>query len=116
MSSAVPSTTTSSVSASSRIHPTAIIENGVRIGAGTSVWDNVHIRFDTQIGNQCIIGEKSYLAYKVKVGDRVKINANRLHPNRGHHRGRRDDQRWHGIDQRSIPPRHHPRPEGATTV
>jgi len=76
MSSTVPSTSPSSVSASSRIHPTAIIENGVRIGPGTSVWDNVHIRFDTHIGNQCIIGEKSYLAYNVKVGDRVKINAN----------------------------------------
>ncbi|MGI9242564.1 MAG: acyltransferase [Verrucomicrobiales bacterium] len=76
MSSTVPSTRHSSVSASSRIHPTAIIENGVRIGAGTSVWDNVHIRFDTCIGDQCIIGEKSYLAYQVEVGDRVKINAN----------------------------------------
>ena len=67
---------TSCISASSRLHPTAIIENGVQIGAGTSVWDNVHIRFDTTIGNECIIGEKSYIAYDVRIGDRVKINAN----------------------------------------
>lgn len=71
-----PTSTHSSVSASSRIHPTAIIENGVQIGAGTSVWDNVHIRFDTTIGNECIIGEKSYIAYGVSIGNRVKINAN----------------------------------------
>lgn len=59
-----------------RIHPTAIIEDGVSIGAGSSVWDNVHIRGPhTYIGANCIIGEKSYVAYGVVIGDRVKINA-----------------------------------------
>ncbi len=59
-----------------RIHPTALIEAGVDIGAETSVWDNVHIRGpETRIGSQCIIGEKSYIAYGVSIGDRVKINA-----------------------------------------
>ena len=58
-----------------RIHPTAIIEDGVALGAGTSVWDNVHIRFDTAIGESCIIGEKTYIAYGVTIGNRVKINA-----------------------------------------
>ena len=58
-----------------RIHPTALIEGGVRIGAGSSVWDNVHIRHGAQIGEQCIVGEKSYIAYDVKIGNRVKINA-----------------------------------------
>jgi acetyltransferase-like isoleucine patch superfamily enzyme len=57
------------------IHPTAIIEEGVEIGAGTSVWDNVHIRHSTRIGVQCIVGEKSYIAYGVQIGNRVKINA-----------------------------------------
>jgi acetyltransferase-like isoleucine patch superfamily enzyme len=58
-----------------KIHPTAIIENGVEIGEKTSVWDNVHIRHDAQIGEECIIGEKTYIAYDVKIGSRVKINA-----------------------------------------
>ncbi len=58
-----------------RIHPSALIEDGVVIGAGTSVWDNVHIRHSTTIGERCIIGEKSYIAYRVVIGDRVKINA-----------------------------------------
>lgn len=57
------------------IHPTAIIEDSVRIGAGTSIWDNVHIRHSTLIGEQCIIGEKTYIAYEVTIGSRVKINA-----------------------------------------
>jgi UDP-2-acetamido-3-amino-2,3-dideoxy-glucuronate N-acetyltransferase len=58
-----------------RIHPTAIVEDGVRIGAGTAVWDNVHIRHSTTIGEQCIVGEKTYIAYGVRIGHRVKINA-----------------------------------------
>jgi acetyltransferase-like isoleucine patch superfamily enzyme len=60
---------------SARIHPTAIVEQGVRIGDGTSVWDSVHIRHGATIGEQCIIGEKSYIAYDVRIGNRVKINA-----------------------------------------
>src|SRR6516162_3842278 len=60
---------------STRIHPTAIIEDGVQIGAGTAIWDNVHIRHSTRIGEQCIIGEKTYIAYGVTIGNRVKINA-----------------------------------------
>jgi UDP-2-acetamido-3-amino-2,3-dideoxy-glucuronate N-acetyltransferase len=58
-----------------RIHPTAIIEPGVEIGAGTSVWDNVHVRGPTRIGSDCIVGEKTYIAYGVDIADRVKINA-----------------------------------------
>lgn len=58
-----------------RIHPTAIIEEDVSFGEGTSVWDNVHIRHGSSIGEQCIIGEKSYIAYDVRIGNRVKINA-----------------------------------------
>lgn len=59
-----------------RIHPTALIEDGVALGAGTSVWDNAHIRGpQTRIGVDCIVGEKTYIAYGVRIGDRVKINA-----------------------------------------
>ncbi len=57
------------------LHPTAIIEDGVEIGPGTSVWDHVHIRAPSRIGEQCIIGEKTYIAYGVTIGNRVKINA-----------------------------------------
>lgn len=58
-----------------KVHPTAIVEEGVEIGDGTSVWDNVHIRHSTRIGEECIIGEKTYIAYDVSIGHRVKINA-----------------------------------------
>lgn len=58
-----------------RIHPTAMVEEGVRIGRGSAVWDNVHIREDTEIGEECIIGGKSDIAYGVRIGNRVKINS-----------------------------------------
>jgi UDP-2-acetamido-3-amino-2,3-dideoxy-glucuronate N-acetyltransferase len=58
-----------------RIHPTAIVERGVEIGDDSAIWDNVHIRAPSNIGRQCIVGEKSYIAYGVRIGDRVKINA-----------------------------------------
>lgn len=60
---------------SARIHPTAIIEEGVELGDGTSVWDNVHVRRGARLGEECIVGEKSYIAYGVSIGHRVKINA-----------------------------------------
>lgn len=60
---------------SARVHPTAIVEPGVEIGPGTAVWDNVHIRGPARIGRDCIIGEKTYIAYGVEIADRVKINA-----------------------------------------
>jgi UDP-3-O-[3-hydroxymyristoyl] glucosamine N-acyltransferase len=58
-----------------RIHPTALIEDGVVIGPGTSIWDNVHVRGPSTIGRDCIIGEKTYVAYGVRIGDYVKVNA-----------------------------------------
>lgn len=59
-----------------RIHPTARIEDGVEIGPGTAIWDHVHVRGPgTRIGAECIVGEKSYIAYGVAIGDRVKLNA-----------------------------------------
>jgi UDP-2-acetamido-3-amino-2,3-dideoxy-glucuronate N-acetyltransferase len=64
------------VGAAPLIHPTALVEPGVQIGDGSSVWDSVHIRGPgTCIGRECIIGEKTYIAPGVTVGDRAKINA-----------------------------------------
>jgi acetyltransferase-like isoleucine patch superfamily enzyme len=62
-------------SSAPRIHPTALVEARVEIGPGTSVWDNVHIRGPAWIGPDCIIGEKTYIAYGVRIGTCVKINA-----------------------------------------
>lgn len=65
----------SSRPAGTRVHPTAIIEPGVRLGRGTAVWDHVHIRRGAVVGRNCIIGEKTYIAYDVRIGDLCKLNA-----------------------------------------
>ena len=58
-----------------RVHPTAIVEDGVILGPGTAVWDNVHIRRDTVLGEECIVGGKTIIAYGVRIGNRCKINS-----------------------------------------
>ena len=58
-----------------RVHPTALVEEGVVLGDGTSVWDGVHIRHGARLGHDCIVGEKTYIAYDVVIGNFVKINA-----------------------------------------
>ncbi|RPH45255.1 MAG: N-acetyltransferase, partial [Planctomycetota bacterium] len=57
------------------VHPSALVEEGVTLGANTRVWDGVHIRKEARIGHDCIIGEKTYIAYGVPIGNYVKINA-----------------------------------------
>jgi acetyltransferase-like isoleucine patch superfamily enzyme len=57
------------------IHPTALVEDDVKLGEGTRVWDNVHLRRGARIGRSCIVGEKTYVAYGAVIGDFVKINA-----------------------------------------
>lgn len=59
-----------------RVHPTAEIEDGVRVGIGSSIWDHVHIRHDARLGVECSVGGKTYIAYDVVIGDRCKLNAN----------------------------------------
>lgn len=58
-----------------RVHPTALVEDGVALGDGCAVWDGAHIRRGARLGRDCIVGEKSYIAYDVVVGDLCKLNA-----------------------------------------
>jgi acetyltransferase-like isoleucine patch superfamily enzyme len=57
------------------VHPTALVEEGVVLGEGTKIWDNVHVRRGAKIGKSCIVGDKSYVAYDVVIGDFVKLNS-----------------------------------------
>jgi UDP-2-acetamido-3-amino-2,3-dideoxy-glucuronate N-acetyltransferase len=58
-----------------RINPTAEIEPGVEIGLGTSIESHVHARGPARIGKQCIVGEKTFIADGVDIGDRVNMDA-----------------------------------------
>jgi acetyltransferase-like isoleucine patch superfamily enzyme len=72
----VPGTDTGAGAAAGvRIHPTALIEPGVEIGQGSSIWDHAHVRGPARLGAECSVGGKSYIAYGVEIGNRVKINS-----------------------------------------
>jgi UDP-2-acetamido-3-amino-2,3-dideoxy-glucuronate N-acetyltransferase len=58
------------------IHPTAIIDEGCRIGAGTKVWHFCHLMPGAIIGENCVIGQNVFIANKVVLGNNVKVQNN----------------------------------------
>ena len=58
------------------IHPTAIVEDGAKIGAGSKIWHFAHIRSGSVLGSECIIGKGVYVDSGVTVGDHCKIQNN----------------------------------------
>ncbi|GAA1041303.1 hypothetical protein GCM10009557_64710 [Virgisporangium ochraceum] len=58
------------------IHPTAEVEEGASIGAGTKVWHLGHVRGSARIGAGCTIGRNVYVDGDVTIGDDVKIQNN----------------------------------------
>jgi acetyltransferase-like isoleucine patch superfamily enzyme len=55
------------------IHPTAIVEDGARIGADTRVWHRCHVRAGSVIGAGCTVGFSVYIDADVVIGDGCKI-------------------------------------------
>ena len=58
------------------MHATAEIEPGVRLGAGTRVWRNAHLRAGARVGEGCTIGGNVFIDAGVSVGHRVKVQNN----------------------------------------
>ena len=57
-------------------HPTAIVEDGAMVGAGTKVWHHSHVRSGCTVGSDCVIGKNVYIDTQAVVGDRCKIQNN----------------------------------------
>lgn len=58
------------------VHPTAIVDEGARIGDGTRIWHWVHVSRGASIGRNCSLGQNVYVGNKVVIGDGVKIQNN----------------------------------------
>ncbi len=58
------------------IHPTAVVDDGARLGAGTRVWHFTHLMPQCVVGAACIIGQNVFIDNNVVVGDGVKIQNN----------------------------------------
>jgi UDP-2-acetamido-3-amino-2,3-dideoxy-glucuronate N-acetyltransferase len=57
-------------------HPTAVIDEGCEIGAGTKIWHFSHIMPLCKIGEQCNIGQNVVISPEVILGRNVKVQNN----------------------------------------
>src|SRR5262245_5666890 len=58
------------------VHPTAIVDEGARIGTGTRVWHFCHLMPGCDIGERCNIGQNVFIDNNTIIGDGVKIQNN----------------------------------------
>jgi UDP-2-acetamido-3-amino-2,3-dideoxy-glucuronate N-acetyltransferase len=59
-----------------KIHPTAVVDENVEIGEGTSVWHFSHIQSGTKIGEKCTLGQNVNVGNNVSIGSFCKIQNN----------------------------------------
>jgi UDP-2-acetamido-3-amino-2,3-dideoxy-glucuronate N-acetyltransferase len=57
-------------------HPTAVIDEGCSIGAGTKIWHFSHIMNGCSIGTSCNLGQNVVVSPEVKLGNNVKVQNN----------------------------------------
>lgn len=57
-------------------HPSAVIDEGCKIGSGTKIWHFSHIMPGCIIGQDCNIGQNVVISPDVVLGDRVKVQNN----------------------------------------
>jgi UDP-2-acetamido-3-amino-2,3-dideoxy-glucuronate N-acetyltransferase len=58
------------------VHPTAVIDPRVTIGAGSKVWHFSHVLSDSVIGERCVLGQNVVVGPKVRIGNGCKIQNN----------------------------------------
>lgn len=57
-------------------HPSACVDEGAEIGAGTKIWHFSHISAGSAVGKDCTIGQNVFVAPGVRIGDHCKIQNN----------------------------------------
>lgn len=58
------------------IHPSAIVDEGARLGDDCRVWHFVHISGGARIGARCSFGQNVFVGNDVVIGDNVRIQNN----------------------------------------
>jgi len=58
------------------VHPSAEVEAGASLGAGTRIWRSSHVAAGAWVGADCVIGQNVAIGPGVVVGDRCKIQNN----------------------------------------
>ena len=57
-------------------HPSAIVDAGAQLGAGTKVWHFAHVCGGARIGAGCSLGQNVFVGNDVVIGNGVKIQNN----------------------------------------
>lgn len=57
-------------------HPTAILDEGCEIGAGTKIWHFSHLMTGCKLGEKCNIGQNVVISPGVVLGSNVKVQNN----------------------------------------
>ncbi|GAA4379256.1 acyltransferase [Hymenobacter koreensis] len=57
-------------------HPTAILDEGCRVGAGTRIWHFCHVSAGAELGEGCSLGQNVFVADGVRLGNNVKVQNN----------------------------------------
>jgi len=55
------------------IHPSAIVDEGARLGEGCRVWHFAHICAGARIGRDCSFGQGVFVGNDVSIGNNVKV-------------------------------------------
>jgi UDP-2-acetamido-3-amino-2,3-dideoxy-glucuronate N-acetyltransferase len=58
------------------IHPSAIVDAGAQLGAGTRVWHFSHVCAGARLGEGCSLGQGVYVGNDVVIGRNVKVQNN----------------------------------------
>lgn len=58
------------------LHPSAIVDEGARIGSGSRVWHFVHVCGGATIGRAVSLGQNVFVGNRVVIGDECKIQNN----------------------------------------
>ena len=58
------------------IHPSAIVDDGAKIGAGSRVWHFVHVCSGARIGQRVSLGQGVFVGNAVEIGDDCKVQNN----------------------------------------
>ncbi len=66
----------SGISPDAFVHETAVVDDGVTIGAKTKVWHFVHVSKGARIGERCVLGQNVYVGNDVPIGDGVRVQNN----------------------------------------
>jgi len=59
-----------------QIHPTAVVDPGAQIGAGTRVWHFCHVMAGARIGPGCVLGQNVFVGREVAIGEGTRIQNN----------------------------------------